>query len=96
MLRFLLTTNQTCVATNQVVADCDKVLQKVESSSTFRNEICTYCAFYRSEANLFCNKWRYSRVYYGVTPTQFYPIRGEYSRNLQKHDLLQNSFERGC
>ena len=56
MLRFLLTTNQTCVATNQVVADCDKVLQKVESSSTFRNEICTYCAFYRSEANLFCNK----------------------------------------
>jgi len=51
-------TDQTCLATNQVVARCEKLLQKVESSSTFWNKICTCCAFYRPKANLFCNKWR--------------------------------------
>ena len=31
MLRVLPPTNQTCLATNQVVAGCEKLLQKVES-----------------------------------------------------------------
>ena len=48
---------QTCIATKEVVAGCEKLLQKVESSSSFCNKICTCCAFYRFKANLFCNKW---------------------------------------
>ena len=32
---------------------------------------------------------------YSVTPALFYPIRRQYSRNLQQPDLLQNRFERG-
>ena len=35
MLRVLLPTNQTCLATNQVSAGCEKLSRKVESSSTF-------------------------------------------------------------
>ena len=31
----LTTHGQTCLATNQVVAGCEKLLQKVESNSTF-------------------------------------------------------------
>ena len=30
---------QTCLATNQVVARCEKLLQNVESSSTFATEL---------------------------------------------------------
>ena len=33
-------TNQTSLATNQVVIGCEKLLQKVESISTFCNKIC--------------------------------------------------------
>ena len=33
-------TNQTSLATNQVVISCEKLLQKVESISTFCNKIC--------------------------------------------------------
>ena len=54
MLRVLLPTNQTCLATNQVSAGCEKLSRKVESSSTFCNRICTCCTFYK--ANLFCSK----------------------------------------
>ena len=39
------------------------VMQKVESSYTYCNRICSCCAFYRPTANLFCNKWRKSRVW---------------------------------
>ena len=48
---------QTCLATKEVVVGCEKLLQKVESSCTFCNKIRTCCAFCRSKANLFCNKW---------------------------------------
>ena len=50
------TTNQTCLATIQVVVGCEKFLQKVESGSTFWNKISTCSAFYRHKANLFCSK----------------------------------------
>ena len=56
------THGQTCIATKEVVVGCEKLLQKVESSSTFCNKICTCCASYRPKANLFCNKWRISPV----------------------------------
>ena len=36
---------QTCLATNQDVAGCENLLQKVERSSTFCNTLCTSCAF---------------------------------------------------
>ena len=53
---------QTCLATNQLVAGCTNLLQKVESSSFFCDKICTCCVFYQPKANLFCCKWRNSHV----------------------------------
>ena len=38
------------------------LLHKAESSFTFSNKICTWYAFYRPKANLFCSKWPSSRV----------------------------------
>ena len=70
---------QTCLATNQVVAGCENLLQKVESSSTFWNKTYTCCAFYRPRTNLSCSKWRNSCVW-----RDFYPIRSQYSRKLQQ------------
>ena len=63
MLRFTAHI-QNYFATNQVVAGCKKLLQKVESSYTSWNRICTCCAFYRPKANLFCSKWCNSRIWY--------------------------------
>ena len=55
MLRFLPRTFKPhSLATNQIVAGCENLLQKVESSSTFC--ISLRCAFYRPKANLFCSK----------------------------------------
>ena len=44
MLRVLPPTNQICLATNQFVEGCGKLLPKVESCSTFCKKICTTCA----------------------------------------------------
>ena len=55
--------SQTCLATNQVLAGCTNVLQKVQSSSTFCNKTCTSCAFYRPKEDLSCRKWRNTRVW---------------------------------
>ena len=55
---------QTCLVTNEENAGWEKLLQKVESSSTFCNRICKFCAFYRPKANMFCSKWRNSRVWH--------------------------------
>ena len=54
---------QTSLATNQIVAGCENLLQKVESSSTFCNKLCKCCAFYGLKANLFCSNWRNSSVW---------------------------------
>ena len=54
---------QTCLATNQLVAGCTNLLQKVESSSFFCDKICTCWVFYQPKANLFCSKWRNSHVW---------------------------------
>ena len=37
---------QTCLAANEVAAGCENLLQKLESTFTFCNKICTCCAFY--------------------------------------------------
>ena len=46
--------------TNESNLSCSKkggiAMQKVESSYTSFNRICSCCAFYRPTANLFCNK----------------------------------------
>ena len=46
--------------TNESNLSCSKtgyiVMQKVESSYTSCNRICSCCTFYRPKANLFCNK----------------------------------------
>ena len=39
MLRVLPPTNQTCPATNEVVAGWEKLLQKVETTSTFCSKL---------------------------------------------------------
>ena len=52
MLRVFPPTSQTCLATNQVTAGCEKLLQKVEKSSTFCNKICKCCAFYPSTSRV--------------------------------------------
>ena len=62
MLHILPPMNQTCLVTNQVVAGCKTLLQKVERNSTFSKKISTCCAFYRLKANLFCGKWWESSV----------------------------------
>ena len=54
MLRVLQPTKQTCLTKNQLIAGCEKLLQKVEStcSSTFCGKSCTSCTFYQPKANL--------------------------------------------
>ena len=67
-MRVLPSTNQTCPATNQVVAGCETLLQTVESSSTFCNKIRACCGFYRPKTNLF-RVWRDSRVILSTSQT---------------------------
>ena len=60
MMRVLPSTSQTCLATNQVVADCETLLQTVESSSTFCNKIRACCGFNRPQAPdklVLCMAW---------------------------------------
>ena len=52
MLRVLAPHESNCLATNQVVEGCEKLLQKVESSSTFCYKICTCWASIGPKANL--------------------------------------------
>ena len=54
---------QMCLTTNQVVAGCKTLLQKLESSSPFCNKIYTCWAVQRPKANFFSNKWDNFRVY---------------------------------
>ena len=56
--RVLPPTNQTCHATNQLSAGCEKLLHRVGRSSNICNKTCPSCTFYRPKANLFCSKWR--------------------------------------
>ena len=84
-------TKQKAVLWEQVlIAGCEKLLQKVESSSTFCNKIRTSCAFYRTKETCFAA----SDVtpVYDVIPALFYPIRRRYSRNLSQLDLLRGRF----
>ena len=78
---------QICIATIQVIAGCENLLRKAESSSTFFNKICTSCAFFGPKANLFATN--------DVTPpcVIFNPNKSQYSRTLQKPGSLQDRFD---
>ena len=54
---------QSCLPTNQVVAVCEELLQKVDSSCTFCNKISSCCAFYRPKTDFFCSQWHNSCVW---------------------------------
>ena len=70
-------TNQKAVLQEQVlIAGCEKLLQKVESRSTFCNKICTNCAFYRTKETCF-------------TASDVTPVYGVFSAllgTLRNHD----------
>ena len=85
---------QTCLAANQVAAGCEKLLQKVESSSTFCNKTCTCCALYRPRPKLFCSKWRNSRVWREL-PRNFIQSKVSIHATCSKLYLLEDRFERG-
>ena len=51
MLHVLLPTNQTCLATNKIIAGCEKLLQKV------------VLPFATKSANLICNMSNVTHVY---------------------------------
>ena len=80
---------QICIATIPVVAGCENLLRKAESSSTFCNKISTCCAFFGPKANLFATN--------DVTPPPprviFNPNKSQYSRTLQKPGSLQDRFD---
>ena len=65
---------------DQVVRGCKTFLQKVETSSTSCNTICTCCAFYRPKANLFwCFVANDATPVYGLTPAY---QKSEFTCNL--------------
>ena len=78
-------------ATNQVVTGCENLLQKVESSSTFATKSVHVARFTGPRQTCFAT----SDVtpVYGVSPAKFYPIKSQYSRNLQQPDLLRDRFD---
>ena len=50
------------------VAGCEKLLQRVESGSTFCNKICTRCVFYGPKLRQTCFSASDVTPVYGVTP----------------------------
>ena len=72
-----------------VVAGCEKSLQKVEISSTFCNKICTCYVFYGPKLRQTCFAASDVTPMYGVTPAYFYPMRSQYSHNLQQPLLFE-------
>ena len=65
MLRIIPPTSQTCLATNQVVASCEKFLQKVESSSSFASKLVHTT---RSTSLPRRHSYRFLRVRYAFLP----------------------------
>ena len=82
---------------NRIKSGCYRLRKVVaESSELFyfaTKSVHVACAFYRPIADLLCNKW--PTPVYGLSPAKFYPIRSQYSHNLQQPDLLQDGFEWG-
>ena len=72
---------QTCLTTNQVVAGCENLLQKVDSSLSyiFCNKICTYAArFTGPRQTCFAASLQVKPVYC-VTCAYVYPVTSQYS-----------------
>ena len=87
---------QTCLAANEVAAGCENLLQKLESTFTFCNKICTCCAFYQPKANLSCRKWRKSGVKLVSAAAVFWMSRnfGGALRDIQKTAARETSVKR--
>ena len=79
MLHVLQPMNKTCLVINQVVAGASR------EWFCFMQENLFNCAFQQPKANLFCAASDVTPVF-GVIPIQFYPVRCQYSRNLQQLD----------
>ena len=86
MLRVLPPTVQTCLATNQIVAGCENLLQKVESSCSFC--ISTVCVARFTGPRQTCFAASNVTPLYGVTPAQSYPIKSQYLFILQQPLLV--------
>ena len=84
MLHVLPPENQTCLATNQVTARCEKLLQKLERSSTSVHVV----RFTGPSETFFAVPvWRQSR-------TIFFNQKSVFT-HLQQPDLLRERLERG-
>ena len=70
------------------------LLHKAESSPTFSNKICTWYAFYRPKANLFCSKWPSSRVLRDCRSI-FYLIVYSIHANCNNLIYCKNGLKRG-
>ena len=110
-----LSSDVTRFTTNESNLSCSKagciVMQKVESSYTSCNRICSCCAYFTGPRQT-CFATNDVNPAYGVTPAKFYPIRSQYSgnfircktglntgsktRNIAFQHVLQECCETGC
>ena len=70
--------NKTCLVTNQVVAGSR------EWSCFWQENLFMLCISTAKGKLILCSKWR--NTLFGVVLVQFYPVRCQYSRNLQQLD----------
>ena len=101
---------QTCFARYQIFAVCKMLLQKVESSSTFCDKICTCCAFYLPKSNFFCTAsdvtpvcWRDSRLILSNQKSVFKQLccltglnMGGKTRYIAFNSFVQQCYETSC
>ena len=92
MQRVLPPMNQTCLATNQIVAVSKCCCRKHRAVLLFETKYVHVARFTGPRQT--CFAVTEVTPMYGVTPAYFYPIRSQYSRYLQQPDLLQARFER--
>ena len=88
MLHVLPPENQACLATNQVAARCEKLLQKLERSSTYCKKSVHVARFTGPSETCFAVPvWRQSRTIFFNQKSVF--------PHLQQPDLLRERLERG-
>ena len=91
---FVPPTNKTCHTTNQLVAGCEKLLQRIGRSSNICNKTCPCCAFYQPKANLFCSKWR--KFFLWRNSREILGNQGLVFAQLATTWFVAGRFKRGC